>query len=95
MEIPPGIGISLIFNVAYLYSYTADDSIQISGIFDHNEGKEQQWVKQMPLATNLEAEHILDTRVTKKTGKKEYLEYLEKWKDRPMEDSTWMDEATL
>ena len=52
-------------------------------------------MKQMPLATNLEAEHILDTRVTKKTGKKEYLEYLVKWKDHPMEDSTWMDETTL
>ena len=49
----------------------------------------------MPLETNLEAEHILDTRVTKETRKKEYLEYLVKWKDRPMEDSTWMDEATL
>ena len=52
-------------------------------------------MKQMPLATSLEAEHILDTRVTKKTRRKEYLEYLVKWKDRPMEDSTWMDEPGL
>ena len=49
----------------------------------------------MPLATNLEAKHILDTHVTKKTRKKEYLEYLVKWKDHPMEDSTWMDEGAL
>ena len=47
------------------------------------------------LETNLEAEYILDTRVTKKTREKEYLEYLVKWKDRLMEDSTWMDEAAL
>lgn len=26
---------------------------------------------------------------------KEYLEYLVKWKDHPMEDPTWMDETTL
>ena len=49
----------------------------------------------MPLATSLEAKHILDTHVTKKTRKKEYLEYLVKWKEHPMEDSTWMDEAVL
>ena len=73
LELPPGIGISPIFNVADLYSYTTDDSTQTSGNLDHNEGKEQQWMKQMPPATNLEAEHILDTRVTKKTRKKEYL----------------------
>ena len=49
----------------------------------------------MSLATSLEVENILDTHVTKKTGKKEYLEYLVKWKDHPMEDSTWMDEGAL
>ena len=49
-------------------------------------------MKQIPLDTNLEFEHILDTRVTKKTRKEEYLV---KWKDRPMEYSTWMDQATL
>ena len=49
----------------------------------------------MPLVTNLEVEHILDTCVTNKTRKKEYLEYLVKWKDHPMEDSTWMDETPL
>ena len=49
----------------------------------------------MPLVTSLEAEHILDTCVTKNTRKKEYLEYLVKSKGRPMEDSTWMDEVTL
>ena len=44
-------------------------------------------MKQMPLATSLEAEHILDTRVTKKTRKKEYLEYHVKWKDHPMDEA--------
>ena len=49
----------------------------------------------MRLETNLEDEHILDRRVTKKTRKKEYLEYLVKWKYHPTEESTWMDEASL
>ena len=49
----------------------------------------------MRLETNLEDEHILDRCVTKKTRKKQYLEYLVKWKDHPIEVSTWMDEATL
>ena len=49
----------------------------------------------MPLETSLEAEHILGTRVTKKTRRKEYLEYMVKCKDHLMEDSTWMDGATL
>jgi len=49
----------------------------------------------MPVEKSLEAEKILDTRVSKKTRRKEYLEYLAKWKDHLMDDSTWMDEATL
>ena len=57
--------------------------------------RKQQWAKQMLVAKILEAEKILDTRVSKKTRRKEYLEYLFKWKDHPREDFTWMDEATL
>jgi len=49
----------------------------------------------MTMAKSLEAKQILDTRVAKKTRRKEYLEYLVKWKDHLMEDSTWMDEETL
>lgn len=49
----------------------------------------------MTVAKSLEAEQILDTCVAKKTRREECLEYLVKWKDCPMEDSTWMDEATL
>ena len=88
LELPPRIGISLIFNVADFYSYTTGDSNQTSGHLDHDEGKEQQWMKQIPWETSLESEHILDTYVTKITKHKEYLEYLVKWKDRPMEYST-------
>ena len=35
-------------------------------------------------------EHILDTRVRKKTKGQKYYEYLVKWKDHPHEDATWV-----
>jgi len=38
---------------------------------------------------------ILDTKVANKTRGKEYLEYLMKWKGHPVEDSTWMNVASL
>jgi len=44
----------------------------------------------MLMAQPLEAETILDTRVAKSTNHKDYLEYLIKWKEHPVEDSTWM-----
>ena len=49
----------------------------------------------MPVAQLLEFEAILDTRVTKSTRRKDYLEYLVKWKKRPIEDSTLMSIAEL
>ena len=50
LELPLGIGISPIFNVVDLYSYTVGDANQNSGSIDHDERKEQQWLKKMPVA---------------------------------------------
>ena len=75
---PTGVGISPIFNVAYLYPYVTDDTRTFTGSEDPTE--ELQWVAQMPMTQPLEVEAILDTRVSKSTRMKVYLEYLFKWK---------------
>ena len=54
----------------------------------------QSWEK-MPLQKPLESEKILDTRIAKKTKRKEYLEYLVKWKVYLVEDSSWIDVVAL
>ena len=52
-------------------------------------------VKQFPVAEKPQMEGILDNRVGKKTQRKEYLEYLVKWKNHPVEDASWESEAVI
>ena len=89
IELPDGIGISPIFNVSDLYPYKLEEA--------GTEGEQQgvQWQKQMPIARKLQMENILDKRVSKKTRRKEYYEYLVKWKGHPMEDASWENEAEI
>ena len=49
----------------------------------------------MPVAQPLEVESILDTKVVKSTRKRDYLEYLVKWKEESTKYSTWMSAAEL
>ena len=49
----------------------------------------------MPIAEKPQMEHILDKRVRKKTRRKQYFEYLVKWKNRPVEDASWETEAEI
>jgi hypothetical protein len=89
IELLDGIGISPIFNIADLYPYRVGES---------ETGTEQpviQWTKQMPVAEKPQMECILDKRVGKKTRRKEYSEYLVKWKGHPVEDASWESKAVI
>ena len=49
----------------------------------------------MPVAENPQMESIIDKRVSKRTRRKEYSEYLFKWKGHLIEDASWEDEAEI
>jgi hypothetical protein len=87
IELSNGVGISPIFNVADLYPYRVEEE----GIEDEQE--EVQWIKQMPVAEKPQMESIIDKRISKKTRRKEYFEYLVKWKGHLVEDASWEDES--
>ena len=96
LQLPPGIGISPIFNVADLFPYTSspkDDRVtppEWDTQFENG-----SWMRQMPTAQPLEIKRILDTQVGKRTHRKEYLQYLVKWKNCPIEDSSWLDATQI
>jgi hypothetical protein len=49
----------------------------------------------MPVAERSQMEKIMDQRVSKKTRRKTYFEYLVKWKGHPIEDASWESEADI
>jgi hypothetical protein len=89
IELPDGIGISLIFNISDLYPYKAEE------IETGNKKPIIQWTKQMPVVEKPQMECILDKRVSKRTRRKEYFEYLVKWKNHPFEDASWESEVEI
>jgi hypothetical protein len=54
-----------------------------------------QCMQQMPIAEKPQMECILDKRVGRRTRRKEYYEYLVKWKNHPLEDASWETEAEM
>jgi hypothetical protein len=89
IELLDGIGISLIFNIEYLYPYRAGEA---------EIGTEEpviQWIKQLLVAEKPHMECILDKRVSKRTRRKQYFEYLVKWKNHPVEDASWETQADI
>jgi len=54
-----------------------------------------QWEEQIPIVEKPQMEKILGQRVGRKTKRKVYPEYLVKWKDHPMKDSSWVIEPNI
>jgi hypothetical protein len=89
IELPDGIGISLIFNISDLYPYRSKE------VGADSEQTEVQWTKQIPVTEKPQMESILDKRVNKRTRRKEYFEYLIKWRGHPVEDASWENEVEI
>jgi len=93
IQLPPGIVISPIFDVADLFPYTAnpEEEDRTTWPTQNTQDGGETWMRQMPYVQPPEIKSILDTQVAKRTWWKEYLQYLVKWKNRPIEDSLWLD----
>ena len=87
IKFPEEIHISPVFNISDLIKY--------------HEGKnneriiEAQWKILTPTSKKEEIEEILDSRVEKSTRNTQYVEYLVKWRGRPIEYSSWLFEAKV
>ena len=49
----------------------------------------------MPVVETPQMESILNKIVSKRTRRREYFEYLVKWKGHPVEDASWENEAKI
>jgi hypothetical protein len=89
IELLDGIRISPIFNIWDLYPYKTEEpgTRTMQPVI--------QWTKKMPVVENPQMECILDKRVSKRTRRKEYFEYLVKSKNHPVEDASWETEAEI
>jgi hypothetical protein len=88
LELPEKFDISPTFNVVDLYEFHEGDKRA-------DEGTLNEWEQHLPIKSEEQIEEILATRIGKKTRRKEYMEYLIKWKNRGAEDASWVTEDQL
>jgi len=85
LELPEKFDISPIFNGVDLYEFHEGDRRAYEGTLG-------EWEQHLPINSKEKIEEILTTRIDKKTRQKEYMEYLIKWKNRGVEDASWVTE---
>jgi hypothetical protein len=78
LELLKDFDISLIFNVSELYEFHEGDE-------NDDEDTMAEWNKQLPIKPTEYLEQVLANTICKKTQKKEYFEYLFKWRNRGYE----------
>ena len=88
IQLPTDIGISSIFNVCDLTQYKGYETQAV------HEGSVTEDLQQLPKPAPLQLEKILDTKI-KKTRRRQYTQYLVKWKNRPVTEAIWMDEKQI
>ena len=89
LELPTNIGLSNIFNVCDLYPYKGNANYDIGQV------DEVEVPTGLPKQPPYEFECLLDTKVLKETKRKTYYKYLVQWKNKPMEDATWLTKTDL
>ena len=75
------LNISPVFNISNLREFYGGDRDEVIDI---------QWIILVATLDTKEIEVVLDSHVGRSTRKKTYEEYLVKWKERPIEDSSWL-----
>ena len=90
IQLPPKIGISLIFNISELTPFkVANEEVDI-GQFVYVED-----IKYLPLKEAPKLEKVLDTKIVKKTRGKEYKQYLIKIRGYFDVDAMWMTKEDI
>ena len=84
LELPTDIGLSDIFNVCDLYPYNGNANC------DTGQVDEVRALEGLPKEPPHEFECLLDTEFLKETRRKTYYKYLVKWKNKLVEDASWL-----
>jgi hypothetical protein len=72
-----------------LYPYRAEEAGA------EGEHEEIPWTKQMSVAENSHMKRIIDKTISIKTRRKDYFEYLVKWRGHLVEYANWEDEEAI
>ena len=88
IQLPADICISPIFNVCDLTRYKGSETQAA------HEDSVTEDLQQVPKPAPPQLEKILDTKI-KKTRRRQYTQYLVKWKNKPVTEAIWMDEKQI